>query len=71
MFPRYLTPLGETTNSGMSMDHKISVLGDLDADAQIESQDARVSAQRKGWRPSSMVQGNEGEKSDSNPGAAL
>ena len=32
MFPRYLTPLGETTNSGMSMDHKISVLGDLDAD---------------------------------------
>ena len=71
MFPRYLTPPRETTNSGMSMDHKISVLGDLDAKAQSESQDACVSARRKGWRPSSKAQGNEGEENDSNPRAAL
>ena len=53
------------------MDHKISVLGDLDADAQSESQAARVSARRKGWRPSAKVQGNEVRESDSNPGDAL
>ena len=70
-FPSHLTSLGKTTNSGTSLDHKISVSGDLDADAQSESWDARVSARRKGWRPSSKAQGNEGEESDSNPGDAL